>query len=192
MTKARFLKVTFLLTLIPLICDCASEEKRYRSIEEQCFRDLSVQKETVDQLEVEERWDRAIKKLGEIRSIKAIPFLVRFIRESHVWESISYDNNVRLVFHAAESLGRIGKPALPEIKKLLIAEDVMQRRFALCALSQMEENEAVPLLRRAAIQDRSGRNRREALEILSKFEGNRYDDEQLFIPYGSPPLPKSL
>jgi hypothetical protein len=159
--------------ILLLVTGCVSKEQHNRDIEEQCFKDLSFGKEPVDQFEVEERWDRAIKKLGEIRSEKAIPFLVRFIRESHVQESITYDYNVRLVFDSAEALGKIGQPALPEVKKLLYEEDVMLRRFALIALSQMkteETQEAIALLHWSATQDQSGRNRRLAMAILSRAQ----------------------
>lgn len=171
LTPKKIFKPGFFVSFVLLLGGCTSSRTR---IEEQCFRDLSFGKEPVHIVELEERWDQAIKKLGEIRSEKAIPFLVGFIRDSHVRDSINYDGAGILVFDCAEALGRIGKPALPEVQKILSSEVVMQRRLALVALYEMgpEGREASQMVKLVVAIDPSMRNRRLAEEVLRDIEGN--------------------
>lgn len=178
LTPKGIFKPVLLAGLVSLAGSCKSPKSE---IEEQCFKDLSFGKEPIDQVELEERWAQAIKKLGDIRSEKAIPFLASFIHDSHVRESINYEGIDLLVFDCAKSLGRIGKPALPEVEKILNSEDVMHRRLALIALGEMgpEAREASQMVQLVVAIDPSARNRRLAKEVLRGFEGTPESAEGL-------------
>jgi len=100
----------------------------------------------------------AAQGLGELRAADAVPGLARCLADSSPLVS-------RI---AADSLARIGPPAVPDLMVALQAEEVLTRAGAARALSVIQPEEAIPALC-AALDDPSAIVTHYAEEALERM-----------------------
>ena len=108
------------------------------------FKDTAVEQWYLWQLESEDEQDRdvATQKLGEMRSVRAVPWLVEIFRREN---SEPYEFG-----RSAEALVRIGAPAAPAVSQLSEDKNSSVRLNALfCLESIIQNTKSSPVLRTA-------------------------------------------